>query len=72
MIESPVPRSPEEARRAMSALQAGTARGRAAAAGAAPGQATADGQGQPREDPSPTPAERPVDPEPMTATERDA
>ncbi|MEV4465361.1 nitrate- and nitrite sensing domain-containing protein [Micromonospora echinofusca] len=115
VIESPAPRSPEEARRAMSALQAGTARGRAAAtgavpdraaaatstgpaservasavaaagaapgqatphptvaaAGAAPGQATADGQGRSREDPRPTPAERPVDPEPMTATERDA
>ncbi|MCL7456734.1 nitrate- and nitrite sensing domain-containing protein [Micromonospora echinofusca] len=111
VIESPAPRSPEEARRAMSALQAGTARGRAAATGAvpegasaatatgpaseraasaatatgpasgqaaphataaAPGQATADGPGRPRADPSPTPAERPVDPEPMTATERDA
>ncbi|MGK5677087.1 sensor histidine kinase, partial [Micromonospora sp. URMC 106] len=35
VIESPTPRTPEEARRAMSALQAGTARGRAAAGAAA-------------------------------------
>ncbi|MEU6076097.1 nitrate- and nitrite sensing domain-containing protein [Micromonospora sp. NPDC047074] len=63
VIESPAPRSPEEARRAMSALQSGTARGRAAATRTAPESAAA---------PSPSPAERPVDTEPMTATERDA
>ncbi|MEH1101853.1 ATP-binding protein, partial [Micromonospora sp. CPCC 205561] len=63
VIDSPAPRSPEEARRTMSALQSGTARGRAAAARPAPETAA---------DPSPTPAERPADPEPMTATERDA
>ncbi|MFG1775702.1 nitrate- and nitrite sensing domain-containing protein [Micromonospora sp. NPDC049048] len=40
VIESPAPRSPEEARRAMSALQAGTARGRAAAGGTAQNQDT--------------------------------
>ncbi|MEH0971007.1 nitrate- and nitrite sensing domain-containing protein [Micromonospora sp. CPCC 205546] len=100
VIEVPTPRSPEEARRAMSALQAGTARGRAAAggtpperaatatagtatataperaaSGAVPGAAaagTADRPDRPREDPSPTPAERPADTEPTTATERDA
>ncbi|MBQ1071699.1 nitrate- and nitrite sensing domain-containing protein [Micromonospora sp. C31] len=102
LTESPAPRSPEEARRAMSALQAGTARGRAAATGAAPDRAsggsaaapgpaseqtgdgttaaptgpaaagTTDRQGRPPEDPSPTSAERPVEPEPKTATERDA
>ncbi|MEU9508316.1 nitrate- and nitrite sensing domain-containing protein [Micromonospora sp. NPDC048170] len=64
VIESPAPRSPEEARRIMSALQAGTARGRAAATGTDPEQAAAgidDRQGPPRDDPSPTPAERPAD-----------
>ncbi|MCX4389842.1 nitrate- and nitrite sensing domain-containing protein [Micromonospora peucetia] len=74
-IESPAPRSPEEARRIMSALQAGTARGRATATGTSPERAAAvadDRQGLPVDAPSPTPAERPADPEPMTATERDA
>ncbi|MGC5329859.1 nitrate- and nitrite sensing domain-containing protein [Micromonospora sp. DT62] len=74
MIAAPAPRSPEEARRIMSALQAGTARGRSAATGATPRQAApaADQPGPPRADPSPTPAEQPVDTEPRTATERDA
>lgn len=86
MIASPAPRSPEEARRIMSALQAGTARGRAAATGTTPRQAApaTDRPDPPRADPSPTPAdppsadpnptpaEQPVDTEPRTATERDA
>ncbi|MDT0529950.1 nitrate- and nitrite sensing domain-containing protein [Micromonospora sp. DSM 115977] len=71
LIAGPAPRSPEEARRIMSALQAGTARGRAAATGTTPRQA-APAADPPSADPSPTPAEQPVDTEPMTATERDA
>ncbi|WP_433387224.1 sensor histidine kinase [Micromonospora sp. KLBMP9576] len=73
--ESPTPRSPQEARRIMSALQAGTARGRAAAGDTAAGQAaagTADRPAVPRGEPSLTPAESPAVPEPTTVTERDA
>ncbi|MFG3700055.1 nitrate- and nitrite sensing domain-containing protein [Micromonospora sp. NPDC047620] len=46
VIESPTPRTPEEARRAMSALQAGTARGRAAAGGATADTAVAAARGR--------------------------
>ncbi|MEU5946406.1 nitrate- and nitrite sensing domain-containing protein [Micromonospora sp. NPDC047465] len=87
VIESPTPRTPEEARRAMSALQAGTARGRAAAGGATADGAVAAGapaaggdtpeqaaEPTPTLAPTPTltPAEPPAEPDPVTATERDA
>ncbi|MET8350117.1 nitrate- and nitrite sensing domain-containing protein [Micromonospora sp. NPDC005206] len=70
VTDTPTPRSPEEVRRVMSALQAGTARGRATvvppAAGPIPVRAA---------DPGPTPAADPAPAaasEPLTATERDA
>ncbi|MEO3776950.1 nitrate- and nitrite sensing domain-containing protein [Micromonospora sp. B11E3] len=61
--DAPAPRAPEEARRLMSALQAGTARGRRD--GTVPGPATAD----PASAAPPAPAALPQSP---TATERDA
>ncbi|MDG4795922.1 nitrate- and nitrite sensing domain-containing protein [Micromonospora sp. WMMD1082] len=64
----PAPRSPEEARRVMSALQEGTARGRLAAARAeAP-----ERQDRTTEPTDPPPAAGPATVESPTATERDA
>ncbi|MGW4297440.1 hypothetical protein ACWEH1_31020, partial [Micromonospora chersina] len=56
-VDNPAHRTPEEARRAMSALQAGTARGRR------------DGARRAAE---PSPPEPPAAPDQPTATERDA
>ncbi|MFJ8581268.1 nitrate- and nitrite sensing domain-containing protein [Micromonospora sp. NPDC093277] len=75
VVDTPAQRPPEEARRAMSALQAGTARGRrdgaraAAARSSGVGSSTAaDGGGAGQSFP---PVSAP-EPEPSTATERDA
>ncbi|MGC4807157.1 sensor histidine kinase [Micromonospora sp. DT233] len=65
--EAPAPRAPEEARRLMSALQAGTARGRRDGAAAPPAP--------PGPDAAPAPApdhDGRADPQPSTASERDA
>ncbi|TDB75151.1 nitrate- and nitrite sensing domain-containing protein [Micromonospora sp. KC723] len=74
--EAPAPRSPEEVRRQMSALQAGTARGRregVALRPLPPGPAATDGpSGRVAPEPSPSPAEPAAAPECPTATERDA
>ncbi|MFG2057035.1 nitrate- and nitrite sensing domain-containing protein [Micromonospora sp. NPDC048930] len=66
--DTPAPRSPEEARQAMSALQAGTARGRRdGARAAADPTAPAPDRGTEPTPPAPAPA-----PEPPNASERDA
>ncbi|MEU7610352.1 nitrate- and nitrite sensing domain-containing protein [Micromonospora sp. NPDC049204] len=63
VTETPAPRSPEEVRRVMAALQAGTARGRA----------TVTTPAAPAVPPGPAaPASPATPPEPPTATERDA
>ncbi|MEU8420499.1 nitrate- and nitrite sensing domain-containing protein [Micromonospora sp. NPDC048835] len=62
VAETPSPRSPEEVRQVMAALQAGTARGRATAT---PTASTAPAV-------PPAPTDPPTTPEPPTATERDA
>ncbi|MGW5668606.1 nitrate- and nitrite sensing domain-containing protein [Micromonospora sp. NPDC003776] len=68
VAESPAPRSPDEARRAMAALQAGTARGRRDGARATTDPAApARGRAAAPSSPEPAPA-----PEPPPATERDA
>ncbi|MFV2102755.1 nitrate- and nitrite sensing domain-containing protein [Micromonospora sp. LOL_024] len=71
----PSPRSPEEARRFMSGLQAGTVRGRLAAArgqaaGAPPAEST--GPGGPDEHAAPPTVSGPAQVQPPTVTERDA
>jgi hypothetical protein len=68
VADTPAPRSPEEVRRAMSALQAGTARGRRDGA-----RAVADPTDLARDRVAePSPAEPAPAPEPPNATERDA
>ncbi len=68
VADTPAPRSPEEVRRAMSALQAGTARGRRdGIRAAADPTAPARDRGAEPAPPEPAPA-----PESPTATERDA
>lgn len=71
VADTPAPRSPEEARRAMSALQAGTALGRREGARAAvePAEPAAPA---PDRAAAPSPPEPLPAPEPPTATERDA
>ncbi|MFE0531760.1 nitrate- and nitrite sensing domain-containing protein [Micromonospora parva] len=70
--DTPSPRSPEEVRQVMAALQAGTARGRATAVTpTAPPPST--GPATPTGPAIPTaPTDPPTSPEPPTATERDA
>ncbi|WP_433344399.1 nitrate- and nitrite sensing domain-containing protein [Micromonospora sp. CA-111912] len=70
-LDAPAPRAPEEARRLMSALQAGTARGRrdgAADGGPVPPVSTSTSAA----DASPEPDTPAVPAQPPTATERDA
>ncbi|SCL39221.1 Histidine kinase-, DNA gyrase B-, and HSP90-like ATPase [Micromonospora rhizosphaerae] len=69
VADAPAHRPPEEVRRTMSALQAGTARGRRDGAGAA---ATPTAPAAPEPATEPTPSEPAVTPEPRTGTERDA
>ncbi|MCG5438789.1 hypothetical protein PSH25_003018, partial [Micromonospora sp. PSH25] len=67
VTDTPSPRSPEEVRQVMAALQAGTARGRATAS-------TPTGPAAPTAAPTgpAAPTDPPTTPEPPTATERDA
>ncbi|MBQ1014428.1 hypothetical protein KBX53_26510, partial [Micromonospora sp. M51] len=69
--DTPSPRSPEEVRQVMAALQAGTARGRATAV--TPTAPPSTGPTTPTGSAVPTaPTDPPTSPEPPTATERDA
>jgi signal transduction histidine kinase len=71
--ETPALRPPEEVRRSMSALQAGTARGRRDGARAAAAPTVPLAQVRPKQpDPETSPPEPSVAPDPPTATERDA
>ncbi|WP_405100054.1 nitrate- and nitrite sensing domain-containing protein [Micromonospora sp. NBC_01412] len=72
-LDAPAPRAPEEARRLMSALQAGTARGRrdGAAGGPVPPVPTTASAAS-AADASPDPDTPAALPQPPTATERDA
>ncbi|TDC77220.1 hypothetical protein E1193_22785, partial [Micromonospora sp. KC606] len=74
--EAPAPRSPEEVRRQMSALQAGTARGRRESVTLRPlppDPAATDGpDGRARPEPSSSPVEPAAASDSPTATERDA
>ncbi|MFD2766551.1 sensor histidine kinase [Micromonospora eburnea] len=73
VVDTPAHRPPEEARRAMSALQAGTALGRRDGARAAAAQSTGGGSstGAPGAGTTSPPVSAP-EPQPSTATERDA
>ncbi|MET8360615.1 nitrate- and nitrite sensing domain-containing protein [Micromonospora sp. NPDC005171] len=71
VTDTPSPRSPEEVRQVMAALQAGTARGRATAIPpTAPAGPAPTGSAAPTGPAAPT--DPPTTPEPPTATERDA
>ncbi|TDC32566.1 hypothetical protein, partial [Micromonospora sp. KC213] len=73
--EAPTPRSPEEVRRQMSALQAGTARGRREGGTLHPlppdAAEPAATDGPRAAEPPPSPAEPAAAPESPTASERD-